>query len=214
MRWQWLPAMLAFGAVASALFAIRVGIDGASGEAAVPADHDRIVDGLVGQIDQRPRSDFQDELLRDGELSEEEYDLAFVEYAGCVVGGGGEMNGPGTKTRLGVYDFWVGIPPAAEGGPDREARARVAECSVMYWDVVGPRWSAMHLAPREELVAALASVPACMREAGAIPPVDLSGGWGTRYLESAAMEDGAIFMECVRAANQMVGMPSNLLSLP
>lgn len=212
---KWLAvSALALGAVAGSLLVAKSIVDGTAGEAAAPANHDRIVGGVVSQIDQRPRSDFQDELLRDGYLSEEEYDLAFQKYSACVVGAGGEMNGPGTKTRWGVYDFWVGVPPAPSGGPDRESQARVADCSTMYWDVVGPRWSAMRMAPREQFVEAFASVPGCMRESGVEPPGDLSEGWGSRYLETASHEDGTVFMECVRAANRAIGMPSNVLSLP
>jgi hypothetical protein len=214
MRRQWLVVVLVLGAAVGCLFAIRLAVDGTAGEAAVPANHDRVVDGVVSQIDQRQRSDFQDELLRDGYLSEEEYDLAFEKYSACVVGAGGELNGPGTKTRWGVYDFWVGVPPVPSGGPDREAQARVADCSATYWDVVGPRWSAMRMVPREEFVDAFGSVPGCMRDSGVEPPEDVATGWGSRYLETASREDGTVFMECVRAANRAIGMPSNLLSLP
>jgi hypothetical protein len=206
--------VLVLGAASGSLFVIKSLVDGTAGEAAAPADHDRAVDGVVSQIDQRPRSDFQDQLLTDGDLSEAEYDLAFERYSACVVGAGGEINGPGTKTRWGVYDFWVGVPPAPSGGPDREAQARVAECSTKYWDVVGPRWSAMRMAPREEFVEAFASVPGCMRDSGVEPPQDLSAGWGNRYLATASHEDGTVFMECVRAANRAIGMPSNVVSLP
>ncbi len=211
-----LSGFLVAAIAAGALVPAGIGpvVDGTAGEAAVPANHDRVVDGVVSQIDQRQRSDFQDELLRDGYLSEEEYDLAFEKYSACVVAAGGELNGSGTKTRWGVYGFWVGVPPARAGGPDREAQARVADCSTMYWDVVGPRWSAMRMAPREEFVAAFASVPGCMRASGVEPPEDLSAGWGNRYLATASHEDGTVLMECVRAANRAIGMPSNVLSLP
>lgn len=215
MRWRWIAGgVIAAGMAGISVFGAASFFSQDGGRAAQPSDHDRTVDGVVSAIDDRPRSDFQDALLRDGNLSEAEYDLAFERYARCVVDSGGEINGPGTKTSRGVYDFWVGVPPAPGGGPDREVQAAVAACSAMYWDVVGPRWSATRMAPREEFAAAFASVPGCMRAGGVEPPGDLTEGWGRRYVETASKEEVAVFLECVRAANRALGLPSNLLSLP
>lgn len=184
------------------------------GRASQPDDHDRLLDTVVSHIDQRPRSLFQAELLADGTLTETEYDLAFERYSSCVQAVGAEIAGPGTKTKLGVYDFYVMVPALSEGEPNRDVQHAAAECEAAYFDVVGPRWSAMRMPTRDAVDGEMAKVPACMSAAGLEAPEPFSAEAILRFLESARQEDAEVLVGCLKEASAAIGVPSDISLLP
>lgn len=200
-------ALLAAGLAAAGYVTSR-------GSAGAPTAEQRLVDTVVREVDSQPRSSYQDALLADGQLTEAEYDDAFQRYTACAVAAGGEVRGPATKTRWGVYDFSIGVPPTSPGEPNRAAQAAVQACQAQYFDIVGQRWSATHMVPQDVAAAAFAKVPGCMQAGGVAPPANLSQGWSLRYLESAPRADGLLLMECVRQANVEMGGLTSTLAMP
>ena len=207
-----IPLVIVVVAVSAGVIAYR--LERGGGQASQPSDHDRVEAGAVAHIDKRPRSTFQEDILADGQLTEAEYDLAYAKFTECVVAAGGEILGPGTKTRWGEYDFDLGIPPLTPGSPNTEALSKVGDCDREYFNVVGPRWSASHMVPREVIDAELAKVPACMRASGVEPPKDLFAGWGNRFLTSASREASSVLNECLKAASAAAGLPSSTYATP
>lgn len=184
------------------------------GEASQPSDFDRAVDGVIDHIDEQPRSSFQQDLLKDGVLSEDEYDLAFSKFAECVTAAGGVLDGDGTKNQWGVYDAGVSVFPVEYGVPNTQARLGVDQCNAEYFDVVGQRWQAAHPVPREALQEEFAKIPDCMRAKGLEPPEDLSRGWAYRYMLAHPLEESRVLDECVLEANRNLGMPKSVVITP
>lgn len=180
-----------------------------AGEASVPVEYERVVDAAVKSIDERPRSEFQDQLLADGQLTEDEYDLAFARFSECVVAGGGLIAGPGTKTSRHIYDAFVAIPPDSDGQPNRVAKQAAADCSATYFDVVGARWSAMHMERPEAISSAMGQVRPCARAAGVELPSLSSSEAVLDYLQSAPRSNASVLAECLKTASAELGETSD-----
>ncbi len=193
--------------VAVAAYQVLMGAD--SGQASAPAEYERVVEAAVKSIDQRPRSGLQDQLLADGQLTEDEYDLAFARYSECVVAGGGLISGPGGKTSRHIYDAFVAIPPDGDGQPNTVARQAAADCSARYFDVVGARWSAMHMERPEAISSAMGQVRPCARAAGVELPSLSSSEAVLEYLQSAPRSNASVLADCLKTASAELGKTSN-----
>jgi hypothetical protein len=191
-----------------------IGDGSPQGQASQPDDFDRAKQGVVDHMDSLPRSPFQNELLKDGTLTQEEYDQAFAKFADCVTAAGAVLDGERTKNQWGVYDAGYGIPPIEYGVPNTRARIEADECNSQYFDVVGPRWQASHPIPEEAKEAAFATVPDCMRSKGLRPPADLTRGWSRGWIETHTSEENLLFVECIVDANRSLGMPKSVLIQP
>lgn len=153
-----------------------------------------------------PRSSFQDNLLRDGTLSAEEYDAAFAEYSVCVTqAGAGFFPDPPVKNSRGTWMFVV----RGDATGDRNA---VQACGREYWDAIQSRWTAEHLPLHSEVEATKAGIVQCMRDRGIAMPENLPEGWGTAYSGKPApaglrtdREAGQAFADCSRAAGEQLG---------
>lgn len=181
-----------------------------AGQASEPTSFDRAVEGVIRQIDEQPRSGFQSELLRDGVLSEEEYDLSFSRFADCIEAAGAVLDGNRTKNQWGLYDAGYSIPAIEYGVPNVKARMAAEACNSEYFSVVGQRWQASHPIPREAIDAEFARIPDCMRAKGLEPPTDLSPRWSSRWEESHSLEEAKLLEECIVDANRNLGMPKSV----
>jgi hypothetical protein len=211
MKRLWIAGGLVVSLAVAGTAAFALGLDFNSEGAADQLTHDdRVVDGIIQNIDQQERSEFQAGLLLDGTLTEDEYDLAFTKFADCATQAGVVLDGDRTKNQWGVYDAGYTIPPISYGVPNAAAREAAERCNTEYFDVVGQRWQAAHMVPREAIDAEFAKIPDCMRAKGLEPPADLSPHWSTRYQQAHSLEEGMLLEECIREANRNLGMPKSV----
>lgn len=170
-------------------------------------------EAAVGASTGLPTSPFQDQLLADGRLTEEEYDSALEHYRTCTTDAGGQfIPDPPARNSRGTWTFTVTVPPVANGARNDEAITAVRACEKEYFDVVQSRWTAEHLPLHSEVEAAKASIVQCMRERGIEMPDGLPVGWGQAYFGKPApvglrtdREAGQAFADCSRAAGEQLG---------
>lgn len=159
----------------SAVYASRPGTSGASPQAAASAAS--IADLAVATPGTPPNdvvlspeevrdasvglSQFQQDLMKDGRLSFDDYKAAFNRYAGCLENLGGKPEGPAVITAHWKLTMSIAMP-----GGTAQSAAAIDGCRREYLSMIDQLWS-MHTAPtKDELVPAREALAACMRDSG------------------------------------------------
>jgi hypothetical protein len=108
------------------------------------------------------QSQFQQDLLKDGRLSFNEYRTAFLRYVSCIEDRGGKAEGQPVRTKRVKLEQTLVFP----SGDGASVAAAIEGCRAENLSVVDRLWS-MHVAPsKDELQRARESLAACLRNGG------------------------------------------------